>query len=134
MYVNNSNYSVNLKMYHSLRDYMIFNIYPREEMIKEIISLIESKIDCLGISFDTMRYEINISIKKTTMRRAKGYKASSMYYYGVMNSVFKDFFTNHPEIINKVNMYVQDNINNFNAFNNICQIVCIGDRSVTVKL
>lgn len=136
MYINNQNfYTANLKYYQNIRDYMVLNMYPRPGVVDEIINLISSKIDCLDISFDSMRYEINIAIKKTTMRRAKGYKASTMYYYGIMNSVFRDFFTNHPEYFTHMKLNVngigEDSIINFD---NICQVNCIGDKYVTIKL
>lgn len=136
MYIYGIPYRTDLKLYHSLRDYMLYNVYPRENCIEDIMKLISSKIDCLDIWFDTMRYEININIKKTTMRRAKGYKASSMYYYGIMNSVFKDFFELHPEFINPINTYVGIDLTTFDEskFDNLCQINCIGDKNVNIKL
>ena len=140
MYINGLGYTISttLKLYQSIRDYMVYNIYSRMEYVNEIMNIIGSKIDCLDISFDSMRYEINISIKKTTMRRAKGYKASSMYYYGVINSVFKEFLNNHPEIFVQIKECVNgcDNINTADDCNydNICQVYCIGDKAVNIKL
>lgn len=136
MYIYGIPYPTDLKIYHSLRDYMVFNVYNHEEYINAIINLISNKIDCLDIGFDTMRYEININIKKTTMRRAKGYKASSMYYYGIMNSVFKDFFELYPNIAANVRAFAGIDLSNFDAskYDNLCQINCIGDKIVTIKL
>ena len=136
MYVNGISYPTNLVMYQSLRDYMILNVYCRQDCVQDIMNLIANKIDCLDINFDSMRYEININIKKTTMRRAKGYKASSMYYYGIINSVFRDFFEIHPEFKAAAQACTGIDLLNFDEskFDNICQIHCIGDKAVIIKL
>ena len=129
-------FATDLKIYQSLRDYMIYNVYRNMDYVNEIMNIIAQKIDCLDISFDSMRYEINVNIKKTTMRRAKGYKASSMYYYGIMNSVFKDFFERHPEIFMQAQQYVNADLSimDESKFDNICQVYCIGDKAVTIRL
>ena len=138
MYIHNTYYpySADLKNYQSIREYMTFNVYNHIELVNEIMNLISSKIDCLDIAFDPSMFEININIKKTTMRRAKGYKVSCMYYYGLMNAVYKEFFNNHPEIIQLINKSIGINLYDFDEskFDNICQFYCIGDKSVKIRL
>ena len=137
MYINNVNYSTDLNTCQSLRSFMMSNVYNNIENINFIMNSIASKIDCLDIIFDPTRFEISINIKKTTMRRAKGYKADSMYYYGIVNSVFKEFFANHPTIANSVSQIGIELYNGDNAstnFSSICQVYCIGDKSVVIKL
>ena len=129
MYIHGVQYLTNLRIYHDVKEYMIYNVYNHQEYVDELMGIIKSKIDCIDIDFDTMRYQININIKKTTMRRAKGYKASSMYYYGIINSVFDEFFHRHPEITRQIEQWVY-NI----SFYNLCQINCIGDKSISIVL
>lgn len=133
MYINNQNYATDLQAYYKLRDFMMRNVYNSMDNINTIMNLIASKIDCLDISYDATRFTICINIKKTTMRRAKGYNASSMYYYGVMNSVLSEFLNSNPSIINALNHWLNSPINGINL-ENICQVYCIGDKTVEIRL
>jgi hypothetical protein len=98
------------------------------------MSLITSKIDCSDIKFDYMRYEITFTIQKSTMRRVKGYEAKATYYYEVMKSVFWDFFKKYPEIVNNINRYTGIYLTDPSVLDNICQVQCIGDKVVVIKL
>lgn len=133
MYINEQNFATNFDAYYKLRDFMIHQIYNNMDNINTIINLISSKIDCLDINYDATRFTICISIKKTTMRKAKGYNASSIYYYGVMNSVFSDFFNSNPYIIAAASNWVGSPIHGM-KFENICQVYCIGDKAVEIRL
>ena len=136
MYINSVYYKIDLNIYHSLREFMLYNVYNHIEYINEIMNLISSKIDVIDISFDSMRFEININIRKTTLKKAKGHNEYYVYYYTIMNDVFKDFFERHPEIVNAIERTTSINLNSFNSnqFDNICQIYCIGDKTVSIKL
>lgn len=133
MYIQEKYYATNLSAYHSLRDYMMLNVYSNQFFIDKIVELIRNRIDCISITYDANRYAICINIKKTTMRRAKGYEASSMYYYGIMNSVFKDFFTMHPDIVNNAIKHSGNAVADMH-YENLCQVYCIGDKSVEIRL
>ena len=133
MYINQQNYATDFNAYYRLRDFMIKNVYSNIDNINTIINMISSKIDCLDISYDTSRFTICINIKKTTMRRAKGYNASSIYYYGIMNSVFTDFFNSNQNITIAAINWVGSPINEM-KFENICQVYCIGDKAVEIRL
>ena len=136
MYIKDHYYNTNLMLYHNLRDYMLFNVYNRIDCINEIMDLISSKIDVIDISYSSTRMEITVNIKKTTLRKAKGYEASTIYYYGIMNEVFKNFFERHPEIVNNISRFCEINLQNLNdiQFTNICQLFCIGDKTVSIRL
>ena len=133
MYINNQNYPTSFNSYYKLRELMMTNVYNSIGNINTIINLIASKIDCLDISYDATRFTICINIKKTTMRRTKGYNASSMYYYGVMNSVFTDFLSSNPVINTAAECWIGSSIHGMN-FENICQVYCIGDKAVEIRL
>ena len=133
MYIHGTAYETPLNRYHKLREFMLTQIYSNMDNIQYIMNLIGSKIDCLDITYDAARFTICINIKKTTMRRAKGYKASSMYYYGIMNSVFTEFFNNNPYIAAAAKNWVGAPINDM-EYNNLINVYCIGDKAVEIRL
>ena len=133
MYIHETQYNTPLNKYHKLREFMLTQVYSNIGNVQYIMNLILSKIDCLDIEYDSTRFTICINIKKTTMRRAKGYKASSMYYYGIMNSVFTDFFNNNPYIAAGAMNWVGSPINDM-EYSNLINVYCIGDKAVEIRL
>lgn len=133
MYIEGMPYETPLSKYHKLREFLLTRVYSNIGNVQYIMDLIGSKIDCLDISYDATRFTICINIKKTTMRRAKGYKASSIYYYGVMNSVFNDFFTNNPYITAAANNWIGTSITDM-KYENLINVYCIGDKAVEIRL
>ena len=133
MYIHETQYNTPLNKYHKLREFMLTQVYSNMDNVQYIMNLIGSKIDCLDITYDAARFTICINIKKTTMRRAKGYKASSMYYYGIMNSVFTDFFNNNPHIAVAAKNWISSPINDM-EYNNLINVYCIGDKAVEIRL
>jgi len=134
MYVNDVNYRTDLVQLQYLREAMR-SMMSNPEMNQGILNLIASKIDCLDIGYDPANFKIDILIKKTTMRRAKGYKASSMYYYGVMNSVFAEYFERHPQVLPILQSQTGMDVSGIatSGFNSLCEIYCIGDKAVTIR-
>lgn len=133
MYIHGTPYETPLDKYHKLREFLLTNVYTNIDNVNIIMNLIGSKIDCLDITYDAARFTICINIKKTTMRRAKGYKASSMYYYGIMNSVFNEFFNSNPYIKTAATNYIGSLITAM-EYNNLINVYCIGDKAVEIRL
>lgn len=133
MYFGGKNYLVNLAPCMQLKDFMVYKVYNKDpKYIEMIANLIGSKIDCLEIKTDPIICTIDIEIKKTTMRRAKGYNASSMYYYGIMQSVFKEFFDQNPELVNFIKNTT--NLDPYANLSNLYHVYCIGDKYVRILL
>ena len=133
MYIQGMPYETQLSKYHKLREFLLTQVYSNIDNVNTIMNLIGSKIDCLDIVYDAARFTICINIKKTTMRRAKGYKASSMYYYGIMNSVFTEFFNNNQYIKAAATNWVGTPITDMD-YNNLINVYCIGDKAVEIRL
>lgn len=137
MYINNVNYRTRLDLLQNARLVMI-TIMSNPVNSQAILDLISSKIDCLGIYYDPDRHEINITVKKTNMKKVKDYRPNTIYYYGIMGMVFSDFFAANPDLIRQIctetglNLIGIDSVQSFTGLS-LCEIYCIGDKSVNIK-
>ena len=136
MYINSIAYMADIIMRQKFKQAMRDAIYPK--YLGEIGNLINGKVDCLDVTCQQCPpnfFEIRITIKKTTMRRCKGYSADSMYYYNIMNEVFNQFFIFNPEAARIISCYNGLSVNDLRAnFTSLCDIYCIGDKLVIIKL
>lgn len=136
MYIQNVNYRTQIDALQKAR-YIMIAIMANPTYRQTILDLIANKVDCLGIYYDEDRHEINITVKKTTMKRAKGYKPNTMYYYGIMSMVFGDFFANNPDIIMQMQMNTGIDLYGITSQNftglSFCEVYCIGDKSVNIR-
>lgn len=137
MYINNVNYRTRLDVLQNARAVMI-TIMSNPINSQAILDLISSKLDCLGIYYDNDRHEINITVKKTNMKKIKDYKPNTIYYYGIMGTVFSEFFASNPNLIRQIcmetglNLIGIDDVQSFTGLS-LCEIYCIGDKSVNIR-
>lgn len=136
MYINSISYMADLIMRQQFKKAMQNTIYPK--YLGEIGNLINNKVDCLDVVCQQCPpyfFEIRITIKKTTMRRCKGYSADSLYYYNLMNEVFDEFFTNNPEAARSISAIYGLSVEwLYHNFTGLCDVNCIGDKLVTIRL
>lgn len=136
MYINSISYMADLIMRQQFKKAMQNTIYPK--YLGEIGNLINGKVDCLDVVCQQCPpyfFEIRITIKKTTMRRCKGYSADSLYYYSLMNEVFDEFFTNNPEAARSISAIYGLSVEwLYHNFTGLCDVNCIGDKLVTIRL
>ena len=115
--------------------------------INSLRESISKFIDCNTIEFDSVNFQFNIKIKKTSMRAKKVITCNnSIYYRSILTDIFNDFISKHKdEIIRSLRskgIYTSDEdyqaayvsiINSFNL-STIGNVSCYFDNIVIIKL
>lgn len=108
------------------------DFYPN--FISELINDIANSIDLFNIEVSD-NFNINIKIKKTSIKKFENYEHNSSYYYGILNNIIFRFLMNHIFEIKSIlrNNELSDliNMDNINLFYNI---TVLGDNIIHVYL
>ena len=121
----------------NLRYLMCAHIYGNHNNIIELMESIRKSIDPVSIEFDSGTYAFYIKIKKTNMKRYKGFSNIPEFYYShFIIPVFFEFISNHyNELLALSDKALLDNtLINQTPLINICHVTCISDNMVIVKL
>lgn len=148
MYINNVAYETPI-MHPSLstRAVLFEKFYSNMYYINSLRESISKFIDCNTIEFDSVNFQFNIKIKKTSMRAKKVITCNnSIYYRSILTDIFNDFISKHKdEIIRSLRskgIYTSDEdyqaayaslVDSFNL-STIGNVSCYFDNIVIIKL
>ena len=120
-----------------LRHDLNHHLYGNQLIILDLMDIIRTTIDPVSIEFDVATYSFFIKIKKTNMKKNKGFTNIPEFYYGnFIIPVFLEFIqTHYNDIVNLRDPFMTDMvISNPSALINICHVTCLSDNMVVVKL
>lgn len=141
MYINNTSYNVDLHLVQSIRycllsKYDLNHISILEEYIKKYIPNTE-------IVYNSLTKSFTIKIRKTSIKKIKGYKNNVQFYYYLIGEAFNDFFKEQKEEIIKL-LYdsfgdsafyaLNTCINNPKFMYNLFNAYCLADNILEIKL
>lgn len=90
---NNLNTITGLKM-------MLHNeFYVNEGVILDLIEMIKNQFEIFNIGYNPLSKELQIKIKKTTMKKMSCYECTPNYYYTILNPIFLQFFKKHQNVL-----------------------------------
>lgn len=143
MFIDKVNYQTNLVDIQNIRYLLFTNLYGNEAFINSLTGIISRYIDCLNIDYSASNYTYTIKIKKTAMRKNHGFDHNPKYYYQIIPNIFKEFIQiNQSAILSVLNQKyanAQEIMNSlicsdFYCLANLCQISCIADNILIIKL
>lgn len=148
MFINENNYNINtLGMMNELREIIFKNLYSDSNCIKSLIEIIPKYIECLSVDYDPQFYTITIKIKKTALRKMYGrsFYHIPQFYYKFIPNIFTEFLINNlnirAKLIQALGERYQDPYEELNKillhkdlFINLCQVSCLSDNIIVIKL
>lgn len=143
MFIDKVNYQTNLIDIQNIRYLLFTNLYGNEAFINSLTGIITKHIDCLNVNYSATDFTYTIKIKKTAMRKNHGFDHNPRYYYQIIPNIFREFFQiNQTAILSVLSQKyanAQEIINslitsNFYCLANLCQISCIDDNILIIKL
>lgn len=145
MFIGSTQYQTNLVDVNTMRYLLCTNFYCDPNMIANLKEIICRNIECLGIEFSITDYSYIVKIKKTVMRKLKGFDHNPSYYYQtIIPKIFKEYISTHEHIILQAlrNMYPDKDpyqvlrhiYSNEAIMANLCHVTCISDNTLVIKL
>ena len=144
MFIENTQYQVDLATVNNIRYILCTNIYCNPTTIASLEEIIRRNIDCLGIEFSTENFSFMVKIKKTAMRKIKGFNHTPNFYYQTISKIFTEFISTYEQNILQaikikhpdVDPYqmLQYVYNNQAIMANLCHVTCISDNTIIIKL
>ena len=142
MRIGQNDYKIDLTDIQNIRYLLFTNLYGNIVYINSLKEIISRYIDCLSIDFDSSSYKFTIKIKKTSMRKNSGFENDPNYYYRILPNIFYDFIQSNKEMICQIFDHNMDNgeeiinslCNQTYCLSNLCQVTCMGDNIVNIKL
>lgn len=120
-----------------LRHTLNSHFYNNQSILVDLIETIRNTIDPVSVEFDILSYSLFIKIKKTAMKKNKGFANTPEFYYNnFIIPVFSEFIKSHytdiamktdPDMLTMV-------LSNPSVLLNICHITCISDNMLIIKL
>lgn len=134
MIVNNNNYYTNLANLNKMRYILFTNFFNRNECIQELTGYISTNIDNLSIDYDAIQYQFIIKIKKTGMRKIRGFHHASEFYYNqIIPNIFRSFIQNHhTELCSFFGGTIPEEV--YTNLSNFCHVSCLADNILVIKL
>lgn len=148
MFINDNNYiTQDLGIVNSIRPLIFKHIYNDEKCLNTLINIIPNYIECLNVDYDRSFYTITIKIKKTGLRKTygKNFYHHPDFYYQFIPDIFMDFLVNDINVrtklisaLSEVYPSPYDRLNDLirckQLFVNLCQVLCLSDNIVVIKL
>jgi len=136
----------NMNIVHHIRYILFKYFYSNPVYIEQLNQIINRNIDCLSVEYDNLAYTFTIKIKKTSMRKIRGFNHDSMFYYHLIPGIFKEFVDANIVPIRQylkervgndevaISQYINNLYSDIYCLNNICGISCLGDNILLIKL
>lgn len=126
----------------SLRQLFFSKFYNDSNYILELLEIIRNIFDPISIEFDGTKYAYYIKIKKTSMRKLKGFAhVPEFYYTNFINKIISAFICNHMSDITRSltnisdpNYFMVRLLNDAYAMASLCNVTCISDNILIIKL
>lgn len=144
MFIGNNQYQTDLGTINHIRCILFSNFYNDPNKIESLKEIISRNIECLGIEFSPAEFAFTIRIKKTAMRKLKGFDHNPNYYYQTVSKIFSEFISAHEYNIlmglkithpdNDPHQMLQYIYNNRSIMANLCYVTCISDNTLVIKL
>ena len=144
MFIDNTQYQTNLVDVNNIRYLLCVNFYSNPNMITNLAEIIRRNIECLSLEFSAEDFSFMIKIKKTAMRKLKGFEHNPSYYYQTIAKIFKEYISNNEQVIlhalkcsipdkdpYMILRYIYDNQD---IMANLCHVTCIFDNTLIIKL
>lgn len=147
MIINDTNYRVDLTYIDNIK-YLIFtnlffsNLYENNTYIQDLTEIISKHIDCLSIDFSKTNYMFIIKIKKTSMKKIRGFSHEPNFYYQIISEIFDEFIHKNENVILSIlsqnysdpERALQYLYSNTYILANFCHVSSITDNMLTIKL
>ena len=136
----------NMNIVHHIRYILFKYFYSNPVYIEQLNQIINKNIDCLSVEYDNLNYTFTIKIKKTSMRKIRGFSHDPIFYYHLLPGIFKEFINNNISLIEyyltervsndktTINHCMNNLYSDIYCLNNICGISCLGDNILLIKL
>ena len=134
MYIEGQLYQYHLSKINEIRFILFKTLYPDMNCIEELKQCIANNIETLSIDFDPSDFSFTVKIKKTAMRRIKGFNHSPIFYYSLINNVFVQFINENKERIRAQYPNIGELTTETSLFHYLATISCFDDNIVIVKL
>lgn len=120
-----------------LRCTLNHHFYVNQTILLDLMEVMRSTIDPVSIEFDSMSFSFIVKIKKTNMKKNKGFNNTPEYYYNnFIIPVFQKFIYSHyADIIRHTDPNMLNNVfANPSVLLNICHVTCLSDNVFVIKL
>ena len=142
MFIEDKQYKIDLVDINNVRYLLFSNLYSNPVFIQNLSDIIARHIDCLSIEYSPTTYTFTVKIKKTSMRKLHRFYHDPSFYYQMIPGIFMEFIKGNEQIITKCLRERYDNpeyviaqlyTNPYNLAN-LCQVSCIADNILVIKL
>lgn len=145
MFIGSTQYQTNLVDVNTVRYLLCTNFYCKHDMIASLKEIIYRNIDCLGIEFSVVDYSYIVKIKKTAMRKFKGFDHNPSYYYqAIIPKIFKEYLSTHEQAVIQALRHAHPDKDPYQVLQyiysneaimaNLCHVTCISDNTLVIKL
>lgn len=142
MFIENKQYKTDLVDIHNIRYLLFSHLYSNPVFIQNLTDIISRNIECLSVEYSPSKYTFTIKIKKTSMRKFHGFDHNPNFYYQLIPNIFLEFIKTNEQMVLECLRERYDNpidiINQLYAnpyiLSNICQVSCIADNILIIKL
>lgn len=142
MFIENRQYRTdNLSVINDLRR-ILFSLYGNVSNIENLENIISRNIECIDIEFSFCDFSFIVKIKKTAMKKIRGFKHTPEFYYQIISNIFKEFVSSHEqEILQALRIQYTDPYSvlqilyaHHSIMANLCHVTCIHDNILLIKL
>lgn len=145
MFIGGNQYQTNLVDVNSVRYLLCTNFYSNPNMIASLEEIIRRNIECLGIEFSAADFSYIVKIKKTAMRKFRGFDHNPSYYYqAIIPKIFKEYISTHEQFVLQALRHAHPDKNPYQVLQyiysnevimaNLCHVTCISDNTLVIKL
>ena len=137
-----NNVSDLISIVYNFKCFMHHYIYSNKNMIDNLKDIIINEIPCITINYDEIQKSFILKIKKSSLKKIKGYNHETLFYKMVVNNVMQKFLTLNKNIIyNKmISIYGDQSQNLYNFIDSedmaasLCRIECYNDNFIKITL
>ena len=145
MFIYGTQYQSDIVFINDIREALFATVYRDANGIASLRDIITRYIECNNIEFSYADCAFMIKIKKTAMRRMKEFYHTPNFYYRLISKIFYDLITSNEYIIldalRKVGyinpdpkLLLDDALKNPKNLANLCNVTCISDNILIIKL
>lgn len=143
MFIYGTQYQIDIGYINDIREALFSTVYRDANGIANLKDIITRYIECNNIEFSYTDCSFIIKIKKTAMRRIKDFFHTPNFYYRLISKIFYDLIISNEYVIldalGKVGykdpkMVLNDALQNTKNLANLCNVTCISDNILIIKL